>query len=75
LIDRGGLWHIKRNHIAINFCAIKYVFREVLNMLVKPLPLSKAEMVQKVINDDVQFYWFFVTFDFEIDDHVIHEIL
>ena len=60
---------------AINFCAIEYVVREVLNTLVKPLPLSKAEMVQKVTNDnDVQFYWLIVTADFEIDDHMIHKI-
>jgi len=67
--------YIKRNHIAINFCAIKYVVREVLNMLVKPSPLSKAEMVRKVTSDnDVQFYWLIVTVDFKVDDHVIHEI-
>ena len=56
-------------------CAIEYVVREVLNMLVKPSPLSKAEMVQKVTSDDdVQFYWLIVTVDFKVDDHVIHEI-
>jgi len=35
-------------------------------MLVKLSPLSKAEMVQKVTSDDVQFFWLIVTLDFEM---------
>lgn len=75
LIDRGGLWHIKETTHQF-FCATEYVVRQVLKTPVKPSPPSKPEMVQKVTSDDdVQFYWLIVTADFEIDDHVIHEML
>ena len=75
LIDRGGLWHIKGTTYQF-FCAMEYVVREVLTILVKPSSRSKQEIVEKVTSDeDVQFYWLIVTADFEIDDPMIHEIL
>ena len=75
LIDRGGLWHIKGTTHQF-FCAMEYVVREVLTILVKPSSQSKQEIVKKVTSDeDVQFYWLIVTADFEFDDPMVHEVL
>ena len=66
LIDQGGLWHIKGTTHQF-FCAMEYVIREVLTILVKPSSQSKQEIVNKVTSDkDVHFYWLIVIADFKL---------
>jgi len=35
----------------------------------------KQDIIKRVIEDDVQFYWLIVTADFEINNDEIHQVL
>ena len=74
LIDRGGLWHVKESTYQF-FHAVEHIIRDGLLTIKNPsLPL-KQEMIKRVTEDDVLFYWLIVAADFEIDDDEIHKVL
>jgi len=74
LMDRGGLWYVNSTTHQL-FCAIEYQI-QVLNVLLKPSPPPKAEIIKAIVNnEDVQFYWLIATTDFKIDDKETHELL
>ena len=57
LLDRGGLWHVKENTYQL-FCAIEYRARPLIEMLTKPSPPSKGEMIKemKMFNSTGKFH-------------------
>jgi len=74
LIDRGGLWRVKE--LTYQFLhAVEDAVRGSLKKLAHPVPPSKLDMIKKITDDDVKFYWSLVAVDFEIDDCEIHKVL
>ena len=75
LLDRGGLWHVRKTTFQV-FYALEEGVRRFLSELSSPAVATglKAKFVATLVtNDDVQFHWSIATAAFNVDDTKVHE--